>query len=119
MEDRSCASSANGIAAGNGAKLKKMPKEGSTMGLKRNVGPSRRTVIKGIGAGAAASVIAAPWVARAAGTIKVGVVAPQTGPLAPFGATDAWTIDQVRKLLADGLDTSAGKYNVEILVQDG
>ena len=81
--------------------------------------PSRRTVIKGIGAGVAASTIAMPWVARAAGTIKVGVVAPATGPLAPFGATDAWTIDQVKKLLADGLDTAAGKYNVEILVRDG
>ncbi len=82
-------------------------------------GPSRRTVIKGLSAGVAVSAIAMPWVARAAGTIKVGVVAPQTGPLAPFGATDAWTIEQVRTLLADGLDTSTGKYNVEILVRDG
>jgi branched-chain amino acid transport system substrate-binding protein len=89
------------------------------MRLKKNVGPSRRTVIKGIGAGVAVSAIAMPWVARAAGTIKVGVVAPETGPLAPFGATDAWTIEGVKKMLANGLDTSAGKYNVEILVRDG
>ena len=82
-------------------------------------GPSRRTVLKGIGAGVAASAISAPWVARAAGTIKIGVVTPATGPLANFGATDGWTIDKIKKLLADGLETSAGKYNVEILVRDG
>ena len=72
-----------------------------------------------MGAGVAASALSAPWVARAAGTIKIGVVTPATGPLAHFGATDGWTIDKIRKLLADGLDTSAGKYNVEILVRDG
>jgi branched-chain amino acid transport system substrate-binding protein len=82
-------------------------------------GLSRRTVIKGIGAGVAASTIAMPWVARAAGTIKIGVVSPATGPLAPFGATDSWTIDKVKKLLANGLDTSTGKYDVEIIVKDG
>jgi branched-chain amino acid transport system substrate-binding protein len=49
------------------------------MRLKKNVSPSRRTVLKGIGAGAAVSAIAMPWVARAAGTIKIGVVAPATG----------------------------------------
>ena len=81
--------------------------------------PSRRTVLKGIGAGVAASAIYAPWVARAAGTIKTGVVTPATGPLANFGATDGWTIEKIKKLLADGLETSAGKYNVEILVRDG
>jgi branched-chain amino acid transport system substrate-binding protein len=85
----------------------------------RIITPSRRTVLKGIGAGVAASAIYSPWVARAAGTIKIGVVTPATGPLANFGATDGWTIEKIKKLLADGLDTSAGKYNVEILVRDG
>ena len=28
---------------------------------------------------------------------------PATGPLANFGATDGWTIDKVKKLLANGL----------------
>jgi branched-chain amino acid transport system substrate-binding protein len=80
---------------------------------------SRRTLLKGIGAGVAATAIGMPYVARAAGTIKVGVVTPATGPLAQFGAADGWTIDRVKKLLANGLDTQAGKFNVEIIVKDG
>ena len=73
--------------------------------------PSRRTVLKGLGAGVAASTLGAPMVARAQskGTIKVGFVTPATGPLAPFGETDGWTIDKVQQLLAKGLETSAGK----------
>jgi branched-chain amino acid transport system substrate-binding protein len=93
-----------------------------TENLKRNRkfnGPSRRAVLAGMGATVAASTIAAPWVARADGTIKVGVVTPATGPLAQFGATDGWTIDHIRKILDKGIETPAGKFNVEILVRDG
>lgn len=90
-----------------------------TTRMSRFAGPSRRTVLKGMGAAVAASTVSMPWVARAAGTIKVGVVAPITGPLAQFGATDGWTVEKIKKLLADGLDTSTGKYNVEIILKDG
>src|SRR5262249_39174209 len=85
----------------------------------RIAGQSRRTVLKGMGAGLAASTLGMPLVARADGTIKVGVVTPATGPLAQFGATDGWTIDNVRKILAKGLETQAGKFNIEIIVRDG
>ena len=44
---------------------------------------------------------------------------PATGPLAQFGATDGWTIDHVRKILANGIETQAGKFNIEIIVRDG
>src|SRR5262245_18239054 len=81
--------------------------------------PSRRTVLKGLGAGVAVSALGAPMVARADGTIKVGVVTPATGPLAQFGATDGWTIDHVRKILEKGIETEAGKFNIEIIVRDG
>lgn len=89
---------------------------------KRNrkfTGPSRRAVLAGMGATVAASTIAAPWVARANGTIKIGFVTPGTGPLALFGETDGWTVSKIRDLLKDGFETSTGKYNVEILVRDG
>ena len=59
--------------------------ENMTIEKRKSSGPSRRTVIKGMGAAVAASTIAMPWVARAAGTIKVGVVSPASGPLALFG----------------------------------
>ncbi|BCH23351.1 ABC transporter substrate-binding protein [Mesorhizobium sp. L-8-10] len=83
--------------------------------------PSRRTVLKGLGAGLAASTLGRPMVARAqtAGTIKVGFVTPSTGPLALFGETDGWAVGKIKELLKDGLETSTGRYDVEILVRDG
>lgn len=81
--------------------------------------PSRRAVLQGIGVGAAA--LATPMVARAqsAGTIKIGFVTPATGPLALFGETDGFAVEKIRALLADGLETSTGRYDVEIIVKDG
>ena len=81
---------------------------------------TRRTVLKGIGAGLAASALGAPMVARAqsAGTIKIGFVTPATGPLALFGETDGWAAEKIQTLLKDGLETSAGKFDVEILIRD-
>lgn len=82
--------------------------------------PTRRTVLQGIGAGAATSVLGAPMVARAqtAGTIKLGFIAPTTGPLALFGETDGWAVGKVKEFLKDGLETASGRYNVEILIRD-
>jgi branched-chain amino acid transport system substrate-binding protein len=90
--------------------------------LKKNfTKPTRRTVIKGIGAGLAASALASPSVLRAesAGTIKVGIVTPATGPLANFGETDGWTIGKIKDVLKDGIQAADGKhYNIEMLVRD-
>ncbi|PZO79499.1 MAG: ABC transporter substrate-binding protein [Mesorhizobium amorphae] len=87
----------------------------------RWMAPSRRSVLKGIGAGLTASALGAPMVARAqaAGTIKIGFITPATGPLALFGETDGWAAEKVHEILKDGLETQAGRYNVEILVRDG
>ena len=43
----------------------------------------RRRAIKTLGGIALASLLPAPWV-RAASTVKIGYVSPQTGPLAVF-----------------------------------
>lgn len=82
--------------------------------------PSRRTVLKGIGAGAAASALGAPMIARAqsAGTVKLGFITPATGPLALFGETDSWAVGKIADLLKAGIETPNGKYDVEILVRD-
>ena len=78
---------------------------------------SRRTVLKGLGVGAAS--LAMPNIARAqAGTIKIGYVTPATGPMALFGETDGYTVEKINALLADGLEVNGERYNVEILVQD-
>jgi branched-chain amino acid transport system substrate-binding protein len=82
--------------------------------------PSRRSVLKTMGASAAA-VLAAPHVARAQsmGTIKIGYITPATGPLSLFGETDGFSVARVEKLLESGLQTVNGMYDVEILVRDG
>ncbi|TPN89378.1 ABC transporter substrate-binding protein [Mesorhizobium sp. CU2] len=86
----------------------------------RDARVSRRTIIKGIGAGTVAAALGAPMIARAqdAGTIKLGFLTPTTGPLALFGETDGWAVGKVKELLKDGLETSTGKYAVDILVRD-
>ncbi len=82
--------------------------------------PSRRRVLKGVGAGFAAAALGAPMVARAQtkGTIKIGFITPTTGPLAPFGETDGWAVAKLKDMLKNGLETKSGRYDVEILVRD-
>jgi branched-chain amino acid transport system substrate-binding protein len=51
-------------------------------------------------------------------TIKIGYVTPRTGPLAPFGATDSFSIAQMQKLLHKGLRVGKNTFPVEILARD-
>jgi len=59
---------------------------------------SRRSGLKA--AGAAAMAAALPRPGRAAAPVKVGYVSPETGPLAPFGAADAFVISALKPELA-------------------
>jgi branched-chain amino acid transport system substrate-binding protein len=81
----------------------------------------RRKVIKLMGA-AGAGAIASPWMfqsSRAASkTIKIGMVTPETGPIAAFGEPSQWVAAGVRKHLADGITVGGQKYNVEIITKD-
>ncbi|MGV7216022.1 ABC transporter substrate-binding protein [Bradyrhizobium sp. UFLA05-112] len=79
---------------------------------------SRRTVLTGIGVGAAS--LAAPAVVRAAnsGTIKLGYISPITGQLSQFGETDKYSLEWVRGLLAKGLEIRGKTYTVEIVDRD-
>ncbi|WP_424971774.1 ABC transporter substrate-binding protein [Dinoroseobacter sp. S76] len=56
--------------------------------------------------------------AHAATTLKLGLVSPQTGPLASFGEADQYVIDAVRKAVAGGIETPEGLVNIEIAVRD-
>jgi branched-chain amino acid transport system substrate-binding protein len=72
-------------------------------------------------AGAAALASAAPYApARAAvRPIKIGLVSPTTGPLAPMGECDDYVLKTVRAVLRDGVTTASGaKVPVEIVVKD-
>jgi branched-chain amino acid transport system substrate-binding protein len=85
------------------------------------VNQQRRKVLKLMGA-AGAGAIASPWMfqsSRAAGkTIKIGMVTPETGPIAAFGEPSEWVAAGVRKALSDGITVGGQKYNVEIITKD-
>jgi branched-chain amino acid transport system substrate-binding protein len=87
----------------------------------RNTIPSRsrRSLIQAGGALAGAAALGFPSLVLAqAKTIKIGFVSPQTGPLAPFGEADKFTIDQMNKLFAGGIDAGGRKVAVQILQKD-
>src|SRR5665213_1750693 len=84
--------------------------------------PTRRKVIGAMGVGAAGA-LAVPTLfgrpARAAGrTIKIGMVSPQTGPIAAFGEADQWVLGEVRKVLANGITVAGEQHPVEIVYRD-
>src|SRR5262249_15808316 len=84
--------------------------------------PSRRRVIEAVGAGAA-TVLAAPMLltgpARAAGrTVKIGMVSPETGPIAGFGEADQWVLGEARKALSGGMAMAGEQHPVEIIYRD-
>ena len=79
----------------------------------------RRTLLKAGGALAGAAALGATSRARAdAKVFKIGLVSPQTGPLAPFGEADTFTIAQMNKLLAGGIDANGKKIAVRIIQKD-
>ncbi|WP_297367858.1 ABC transporter substrate-binding protein [Acidocella sp.] len=81
--------------------------------------PSRRRVLQAGGAAAAASVLAAPAVrASSANTIKIGYVAPASGPLALFSESDPFVLAQAKKLFANGIKVGGTTYAVEIIYKD-
>jgi branched-chain amino acid transport system substrate-binding protein len=76
---------------------------------------SRRTFVQGT---TVAATLGLSKLAFAADTIRIGYVSPQTGPLAPFGESDKWVIDQMKTVFKDGLAIGGKKYEVQILLKD-
>src|SRR6185437_15465326 len=80
---------------------------------------NRRALIK-----SSAAAIAAPALFNAnsasaqSKVIKIGHVSPRTGPLAGFGEADPFILDQVRGVLAKGLNVGGKTYKVEIITKD-
>src|SRR5271165_2837684 len=77
----------------------------------------RRTFLKtGAGALAATSL---PRVAFAAPrTVKIGLVAPLTGPLAIFTEQLPWTIEKIKAASGAQIDVGGAKHPLEIIVRD-
>jgi branched-chain amino acid transport system substrate-binding protein len=80
----------------------------------------RRTFIKAsaaTGTALAAGFVFAPAV-RAAKTIKLGYVSPQTGPLAAFAEANNFIISNFRDAVKGGIKVSNATYPVEVVVKD-
>tara|TARA_R110002020_G_scaffold16871_39_gene59683 strand:- start:2582 stop:3853 length:1272 start_codon:yes stop_codon:yes gene_type:complete len=75
-----------------------------------------------LGAGASALAMPAIWRpgrSYAAGRpIKIGLVSPQTGPLAAFAEADQFVLDGIGKVTGDMLDRGGEKVAIEIIVKD-
>lgn len=78
---------------------------------------SRRQTLARMGGIAAASLLPAPWV-HAAQTLKIGYVAPATGPLSVFAEPDPFTLEAIRKLVGGGIQSGGKTYAVEIIYKD-
>jgi branched-chain amino acid transport system substrate-binding protein len=52
------------------------------------------------------------------GTIKIGFISPQTGPLSVFTQSNGYVLAQVRTALAKGLTIGGKKYHVQIITAD-
>ena len=80
----------------------------------------RRALVKGAlasGAGLAATAVFAPPV-RAAKTLKLGYVSPQTGPLAAFAEADNFVISNFTNTMRGGLKIGNDSYPIEVVVKD-
>jgi len=92
---------------------------GETKDIRRFATINRRSVVaRGLGALAAPAVWRAFPAKAQSKLIKIGHVSPRTGPLAGFGEADGFILDQVRALLAKGLETGGKIYQLEIVSKD-
>jgi branched-chain amino acid transport system substrate-binding protein len=94
-------------------------------------GPSRRSVLRGLGAGALAtgaggvlaacsSGVKATQSASSTSTITIGYIAPFSGSLSGFASGDHFVINTIRatKAFANGFKVGGKKYDVNIVVTD-
>ena len=77
----------------------------------------RRTVLRGMAAGAAASALGRPSLA-ATRTVKIGLVAPQTGPLALFYEEMTYAIDHARKSLNNSIKINGTVHPLEFVIKN-
>jgi branched-chain amino acid transport system substrate-binding protein len=78
----------------------------------------RHVVAAGLGAIAAPAVLRVLPANAQSKVIKIGHVSPRTGPIAAFGEADPFILEQVQKLLANGISSGGKTYPVQILSRD-
>ena len=65
-----------------------------------------------------APYLGTPSAFAASRTIKIGYVTPRTGPLAAFGAADAFSIAQMKRVFAKGITIGGSAFPVQIVSAD-
>ncbi|MGO9741033.1 MAG: ABC transporter substrate-binding protein [Roseiarcus sp.] len=93
-----------------------------TADIESRPGFTRRGFMQAVGAsglalGAAPLAFPRPAIAADA-TLKVGFISPLTGPLAGFGESDPFILEQVRAALAKGVEIGGKTYGIEIIGKD-
>src|SRR5262249_44040776 len=84
-----------------------------------NSGISRRGVVQaGFGALAPPALLRMTPGHAQSRVMKIGHVSPKTGPLAGFGEADGFILEQVRGILAKGLQSGGRTYQVQIISKD-
>jgi len=81
-------------------------------------GISRRKFVQTSAGVAAAGALLGKRAFAAPRPIKIGYVSPETGALAPFGETDDFVMDAIRKVAQGGIPAGGATRQVEILVRD-
>ena len=81
----------------------------------------RRAFLK-LAATGGATAIASPWTFQSSRSapraVKIGMVSPQTGPIAAFGEADQFVLAGVRKAIGDGILIAGEKHPVQIIYKD-
>ncbi|QYZ69588.1 ABC transporter substrate-binding protein [Neotabrizicola shimadae] len=79
----------------------------------------RRLLTTAAATGLAAVSVHLPRPAFAAGrAIRIGLVTPASGPLAPFAAADSFVLDQLKDILAAGVQIAGETHPIEVIVKD-
>jgi branched-chain amino acid transport system substrate-binding protein len=95
------------------------PKTEASRGRETN--KQRRRLLK-LAALGGATAIASPWTFQSTRSaprlVKIGMVSPETGPIAAFGEADQFVLAGVRKAIGDGIIIAGEKHPVQIIYKD-
>ena len=95
------------------------PKNEASRGREAN---KQRRRLLNLAALGGATAIASPWTFQSTRSaprlVKIGMVSPETGPIAAFGEADQFVLAGVRKAIGDGIVIAGEKHPVQIIYKD-